>query len=86
MTERDAFSPAVFVSTIAIGNPRNLQRLQGMPQAERSAVIRHRTTQKIQPLYMPSPRSSRLNLANWREREGLRTPEGSLAIKQVISC
>jgi hypothetical protein len=33
---------------------------------------------------MPSPRSSRLNLARWRERAGLRTPNESLAIKRCI--
>lgn len=33
---------------------------------------------------MPSPRSSRLNLANWRERAGLRTSQESLAIKRAI--
>jgi hypothetical protein len=33
---------------------------------------------------MPSPRSSRLNLARWRERAGLRTPQESLAVKRCI--
>jgi hypothetical protein len=33
---------------------------------------------------MPSPRSSRINLANWRERAGLRSPQESLAIKRCI--
>jgi ParB-like chromosome segregation protein Spo0J len=33
---------------------------------------------------MPSPRSSRLNLARFRERAGLRTPQESLAIKRCI--
>jgi hypothetical protein len=35
-------------------------------------------------LFMPSPRSSRLNLARWRVRAGLRTHDESLAIKQSI--
>ena len=33
---------------------------------------------------MPSPRSSRLNLARYRERAGLRTPNESLAVKRCI--
>jgi hypothetical protein len=33
---------------------------------------------------MPSPRSSRLNLARYRERAGLRTPNESLAINRCI--
>ncbi len=33
---------------------------------------------------MPSPRSSRLNLAHYRERAGLRTAQESLALKKCI--
>jgi len=35
---------------------------------------------------MPSPRSSRINLARWRERAGLRTANESVAIKRAIWC
>jgi hypothetical protein len=46
-----------------------------------SSIELHRISQ---PLYMPSPRSSRINLARFRERVGLRTPQESLAIKRCI--
>ena len=35
-------------------------------------------------IYMPSPRSSRINLEQWRQRAGLRTANESLAIKRCI--
>lgn len=56
-----------------------------LSHAERHPRIQHRTTQEPStPLYMPSPRSSRLNLARYRERAGLRTAQESLAIKRCI--
>jgi hypothetical protein len=41
-------------------------------------------TEDLTTLNMPSPRSSRLNLAHYRERAGLRTSRESLAIKRCI--